>query len=476
MSTFCGSCGAQRQTPDQAFCQACGTPLTSAAPVPAQVPAQVPAPVPAHPTMHPTMHPAADYAVPAALPPRPRGRLHLGRVVGIGVVALALVGGGFVGWQFLGPKGGADSPEQAVRQFVDSAVSQDVLGVLDMVNPGEVEGLDDLVSAARDRLADEDITTKSGDLTDALTVSVDHLDLKIDELGDFAARVELQSGSYRVEYDPSEVPDRLEFVSDEYPDSKTWSGDLVEDLGYSLPDANYQNDEPDPYLMTSKIDGRWYVTALGTYLDWFLGVYDDSEFDDAGIRPPDYDAIGEDVEPVVGKDPEDVLDNLADAASSGDIEHMLANFPGDEVVALRPYARTYEDIFADDGSTYDVSIDDVDTDVEDLGGDLTKLTVRNGIAYGTYSDNDGYEESGSASIDGRCVSAAEDGYDQDSFCIEGDVVEKSGIDSFFLVLRKVDGGYQVDPIATAVEYARTVIESAPSSLVDDAIDELRDNT
>lgn len=467
MSNFCGSCGAQRQTSEQAFCQECGTAL-----------AVVARPAAAAPTVlapHPATYPPPDYAVPAALPPDTRGRFPLGRVVGIGVVALALVGGGVVGWQFLGPKGGADTPEQAVRQFVESAASQDVLGVLDMVNPGEVAGLDDLVSAARDRLAEEDITTESGDLTDALTVSVDDLDLKIDELGDFAARVELESGSYTVEYDPAEVPDRLQFIADEYPDSKTWSGDLVEDLGYELPDANYRNDGPDPFLMTAKIDGRWYVTAMGTFLDSFLGPISDAEYDDAGIRPPDYDAIGEAPDPVVAKDPEDVLDNLADAASSGDIEQVLANFPSDQVAALRPYARTYEDVFAEDGATFDVSVDDVDTDVEDLGGDLTKLTVRNGTVYGIYIDADGYDEGGSASIDGRCASAAEDGYDPDGFCLEGDVVEKTGIDSFFLVLRKVDGGYQVDPIATAVEYARTVIESAPSSLVDDAIDELEGN-
>ena len=75
-----------------------------------------PAPVAVHPTMHPTTYPAPDYAVAAALPPLTRGRFPVGRVVGIGVVALALVGGGVVGWQFLGPKGGADSPEEPARQ------------------------------------------------------------------------------------------------------------------------------------------------------------------------------------------------------------------------------------------------------------------------------------------------------------------------------------------------------------------------
>jgi hypothetical protein len=472
MSNFCGSCGAQRQVADQAFCQQCGrqlAPVASTA-APAPLPA---APVAALAPVQPLGQPAPEYAVPAALPLRERGRLPLGRVVGVGLVVLALAGGGLVGWQFLGPKGGADSPEQAVRQFVDAAVSQDVVGVLDVVSPAEVVGLDDLVSAARDRLADEDLVPKSGDLTDALTVTIDDLDLTTDTLGDFAARVELESGSYRVEYDPTEVPDRLQFVADKYSEPKTWSGDLVDDVGWDLPDANYQNDQPDPFVMTAKVDGRWYVSAVGTFLDSMLGIYNDDYYEDAGIRSPDFDAIGEDADPIVGKEPEDVLDNLADAASSGDVDEVLANFPNDEMAALRPYSRTLEDFLTEDGSSFDVSVDDVDTDVEELGDDLTRLTIRSGSVFGNVSADDDYGESGSATVDGRCVAAAEDGDDYDSFCIEGDIVEKTGIESYYLVLRKVDGGYQVDPVATAVDYARTLIESAPSSLIDDAVDELR---
>ncbi len=467
MSNFCGSCGAQRQTADQAFCQQCGSRLAAAAPAAT--------PAPARPLAHQPApeHAAPEYAVPAALPPRERGRVPVGRIVGVGLVVLALAGGGLVGWQFLGPQGGAESPEQAVRQFVDAAVSQDVVGVLDVMSPAEVDGLDDLVSAARDRLADEDLVAKSGDLTDALTVTVDELDLSTDELGDHMARVELEAGSYRVDYDPSEVPDRLQFVADRYSEPRTWSGDLLDDLGDDLPDANYDNDRPDPFVMTAKVDGRWYVSAVGTFLDSTLGVHGDESYAESGIRSPDYDALGDDVEPIVGTEPEDVIDNLVDAANSGDVDEVLANFPDDEVAALRPYSRTFEDLLTEDGLSYEVSVDGVDTDVEDLGDDLTRLTIRGGTVFGSYTDSDGYGGSGSASVDGRCVSAAEDGYDSDGFCIEGDVVEKTGIESYYLVLRKVDGGYQVDPIATAVDYARTAVESAPSSLVDDAVDELR---
>lgn len=469
MSNFCGSCGAQRHTPTQAFCHECGAQLAPAPSAPPPQPVAPPAQPVTHPVTQPVTQPGSDYAVPAALPPTAGGRFPVGRVVGVGALVLALAGGGLVGWQFLAPKGGADSPEQAVRQFVDAAASQDVLGVLDMVAPAEVDGVDDLVSAARDRLADEDVTTTSGDLTDALTVTIEDLDVDADEVGDDMARVVLRSGSYRVDYDPGEVPDRLQFIADRYDQPKSWSGDLLEESG-GLPDANYRNEHPDPFLMTQRVDGRWYVTAVGTFLDAMYAGYD--AYDDSGIREPDYDAVGEDVEPVVGKDPEDVLGNIAEAASSGDVSELLANFPSDEVAAMRPYARTVEDLFADDGLTFEVSVDGVDTDTEELGDGLTKVTVHSGTVYGSYSDEDGYEAGGSADVDGRCFGATDDYGDTESTCIEGDVVDKTGLDSLYYVVREVDGGYQLDPIATAVDYARTVIDAAPSSLIDDAIDEL----
>ena len=42
------------------------------------------------------------------------------------------------------------------------------------------------------------------------------------------------------------------------------------------------------------------------------------------------------------------------------------------------------------------------------------------------------------------------------------------------MMREVDGGYQLDPVATAVVYAQTAIEEVPSSLIDDLLAEIED--
>ncbi|HCB06755.1 MAG TPA: hypothetical protein DEQ43_21360 [Nocardioides bacterium] len=423
------------------------------------------------------MPPAApEYAVPTGLPPAVGGGVPVGRTLGVVAVVLALVAAGLVGWQFLRPRGGADSPEEAVRSFLDAAVHQDVLGALDLVNPAEVEGLDDLVAATRERLSDEGLTARDGDLTDALSVSVEDLEFETDELGDAAARVVLSGGSYTVTYDPGELPDRLGFVAEKYPDAETWTGDLLEDIGWELPDVDYRNDRPEPFVSAVEIDGRWYVSAVGTFVDAYLGVPNSDELRDEGIRPPDYDAIVADGEPIVAEEPEDVLDNLADAASHEDVAELLAQFPADQVAMLRPWAITIEDALADDGVTFDVSLDGVDTSVEELGGDMVRLRIREGSVYGSYEESDGGYGSGSANVDGRCVSATDDDGDEEGYCLEGGDAEDLGIDSVYLVLRIVDGGYQIDPIATAVDYASSVIESVPSRLIGDALKEIEENT
>ena len=148
MSNFCGSCGAQRHTPTQAFCHECGAQLAPATSAPAPQPV-APAAQPAaqsvaqpvgQPVAQPVTQPGPDYAVPAALPPAAGGRFPVGRVVGVGALVLALAGGGLVGWQFLAPKGGADSPEQAVRQFVDAAatLAEQGFGLIRGLAPREV--------------------------------------------------------------------------------------------------------------------------------------------------------------------------------------------------------------------------------------------------------------------------------------------------------------------------------------------------
>jgi hypothetical protein len=399
----------------------------------------------------------------------------MGRILGIGAAVLALTAGGFVAWQVLGSSGGADTPEDAVRQFVTSAADQDVVGALQMINPGEVEGLDGLYEAARDRAKDEGIV--SGDsITDALDVSIDNLELDVDEKGDYSAFVSLEGADYTVTYDPEKLPDRLDFVRDEFPNAKEWSGDvwdLIEDEGGY--DRGY---DPDIGLSTVKIDGKWYISPMGTGLD--IGLTAASLDSDENYLPSssEYDAIGEDVDPIVGDDPEEALENLVDALADQDGEKVLANFPADQFRAVRPYVGTLEDLLADNGVTLDGDISNLDVSTDDLSDDLVKVVIEN--ATGSVSGSDGYETlSGDGSIDGRCFegSASDyyddyEDYDEGRACIDSEVTDYTGIDEVYVVMRKVDGGYQLDPLATAIEYAKGTVEALPDHAIDDALAEI----
>ncbi len=454
MSGFCGQCGAASAAPDQRFCQACGAATTAAVPAAADV--QAPA--------------AVDYAVPADVPRRERSA-SVGRILGSGAAVLAVAAGGLVAWQVLGSSGGAASPEDAVRQFVTAATEQDIVGALDVVNPGEVEGLDSLYEAARDRAEDEGLVGH-GDIAEALDVTIDDLELDVDEQGDYSAFVTIRNADYTVTYDPDKLTDRLDFVRDEFPGAREWSGDLtglLEDEGVDLDRIG---------ISTIKVDGAWYVSVIGTSLDSV--VHEASANDDRSYIPSssDYDAIGEDLEPIVGKDPDEALTNIADALYDQDVEQVLANFPADQVRAMRPYVEVAEDFLADWGVSLDGGISDLDLETEDLSGDLVKVVIDDGTGSVSITDDYG-TSSGEGTIDGRCLEGTSyesyDGYDdvdEGRVCLDGDVVDYSGIDELYVVMRKVDGGYQLDPLATAVEYASRAVEAVPSSAIDEALGEI----
>ena len=222
MSGFCGQCGAAKATADQRFCQGCGAGFTSPGAPPDATPAAAPFTPPPPPTAAAALPQAfgppapVDYAVPARLPERSGGP-SVGRILGIGAAVLALAAGGLVAWQVLGPSGGAATPEDAVRQFVTAAADQDVVGALKVVNPGEVEGLDSLYTAARSRAEEESLVQGEGAVTDALTVALTDLDLDVEELSEGAAYVTLRDGDYTVRYDPGQLPDRFDFIAPPIP-------------------------------------------------------------------------------------------------------------------------------------------------------------------------------------------------------------------------------------------------------------------
>jgi hypothetical protein len=466
MTMFCGSCGARSASPDQRFCAACGQPLATAQPSAPEAP---PAP-------------AGDWSHPGADTTRtaPSGggrRFGRGTLLVVAGVVVALVAGSVAAWALLRPSGGSDSPEAAVRDFLAAAQEQDVVGLLDHVNPGEVKGFVTAYDAARERAAGEDLTG-SGAIVDAFDVELSGLEMETHQEADDIAQVTLEAGRYEVTYDPAKVPGRLSGVAQEHPDVLSWEGDLLAtdgDGGYPywlwlwqswrVSDDPFDEDTDEdrliaeirPALDTVRVDGRWYV-SLVRFVSGYATVGAGNYVE--GVGELDWEAADEEREPVVGETPEEVVEHVVDAVNSMSPDDLLDTFPAEEVVALRPLAAGLERLLRDELGRVDVSVDDLDLSTEDRG-DTVVVTLEGGRAAGSSDEDYGEVEYAQGCFFGtfgeECL-ADEPGFEP--------------IRDPFVVMEKVGGGYQLSWSATAAEYAMLYAETMPDRLVDEMVEEL----
>lgn len=437
------------------------TPPSSPTIAPPPVPPPPPPPPPAAGTRAITAAPVMS--VPA---PSPRGST--GKIVAIVGLVIALIAAGYLGWRFFWPRGGAGSPEEAAENIVTSAAEQDLVGLIDMLSPGETEGLDDVYDELRERAEDEELVEDDG-ITDAIDIELSDLEFEVDERGDDLALVTLVDGEYDVSWDPEKLPDRLEFLAEES-DAESESGDLADVF-----------DGEEPSVMTVEIDGRWYVTLLGTVAEYaYLDGEEAAEDSDYDLPEPDWDRAGEEVDPITGEDPEEVIENLVDAINAGDVEELLANLPEDLVKPLRPYIPVVEDLMDEGGWAegqigLEVSAEELDLSTEELDDGKVKVVIEGGTFSGSAFE-EGYDtDSATIEVDGECFRVTEDDGDTDAGCLgDEQVAEDIGLDEFFFVVSEVDDGYQLDPAATWVEYAAQAVGNLSDDLIDSIIEEIEE--
>lgn len=498
MSKFCGACGAARD-PQARFCPECGapfgaTPAPPAAPYPPAeavgthtIPTQATLPG-AAPGRAPGQGPEQVYGGWQALPPPPRrsGGTATKWLAG-SVAVVAVVAGGVVAWQFLKPGGGTGSPEAAADKFVTAIASQDLAGTIESIAPGEVTGMEKVFDSARAKLGHAGVVDGSGPLLAAADVKVSGLKFSVHDEGTNLARVELTAGRYDVTYDPSKLPSALKAFAQAHPDTLHASGDLVASFkdaiasqGACVAPSEEECHLPQgaastgPELVAEKQGGGWYVSLFGTAAQLVVDSIDADA--DAGIQvDPDFKAYDDAPAPITGKTPQDVVDHLVSAVNKQDVGALLANLPADEARVLQPYGAAVQDLLVGADLQGEAKVDALNVD-STAEGDYLKVSLRSAKASADFTDDDGDEVGGQLTLQGMCYSGWDLGdTEPDQDCVPDQVKRTLGIDSWTVWLRKVSGGYQFDPVATAANNAATVIDAVPTSLISTGVqDFLRD--
>ncbi|MFS3128410.1 hypothetical protein ACLM5J_08380 [Nocardioides sp. Bht2] len=386
-------------------------------------------------------------------------------IAGVGVAVLGVVG--VAAWQiFSGADTGADKPEDAVTEVLAAAESQDPIAAIQMMNPTESAGIDKVYEQLHQRLVKAGVASKDG-VFEAGAVSFDDVDLRVRELGDDVAMVVVEDGVMNVELKASEFPDALSGVAEgvrrelgdswtEQVDLGSVSADMREGAGAGL------------FVMTVKVDGRWHVSPTATaaeYLarDWFGRGGDWSAYDD-----------GEGRDAVTADKPEDALRVLADAARGDDLDGMLDALPAGQGALLRPFVELADRELAEYEAGFDVAITDQQVRAGDEKDGLVRVEVDR-LAGELNGQEGGDPYPNTFTLTDACASITAHRPEIDeNYTLEGCtpqwLVDSSGISKAFVMVRETDGGWQVDPFATAVAWLGEIVDNFPDSELDSLIE------
>ena len=465
MNQSCPRCGAASPASTDLTCTQCGTPRASAS-------ALAPAGVPAGGRVD---FVSADHGhTGPSLPERRRRRRSL--ALGAGGLALAVAATGLVSWSVLGAGGGASSPEAAAEQFLTAVAAQDVVGALDMVLPGEVQGAADVFEAERKKAVEKKEMAEEG-ITEALDITVSDWEFDVEQVDEAVALVTLEDTDLKVRWDLGKIEAKeiAESVDAVEPEDRTGSWPNARDGGYAEVKEAMAEDGLTPTVVTIEEDGRWYVSFLGTVQNsLFQAMHKDGDetFDPARL---DWRTVGRGRTPVVGKDSRAVVEQVLTAVRTGDVGTGLAMLPQDQVRALWASWGVLEQTVAEelekDGDLlkFELELLKWDASEKEVGDDLVEVRVKGAEFRAAFDDRDydpkdeyAYDETFDVTFgfaDG-CLNVVEKKLPGEPFtkCLKDAAVKGDAFpdDQLVLMMRTVDGGLQFDPLATLVHYQSTL--------------------
>ena len=270
--------------------------------------------------------------VPAGPPPNtatfetaspPPARRRKGVLVAAVVTVLAVGGAAtFAATQLASSNsGGAASAEELGEQMLVAIENEDVLGIFDMLMPGEREVFKQPTIDWVSELSRLEVLSSDADLADFNGIdlsitdgSVETVETNVDDI----TNLEL-SGEITAEIDGEALP----------------VGDLILDFGDDIDLSELDEStstELDIPITAVEVDGRWYLSVFFTAAEQArLGA----------DQPLDIPASG--IQPKGGENPEDALDELLDALEALDLTAVIAALNPGEAAALQRYAPLFID-------------------------------------------------------------------------------------------------------------------------------------
>lgn len=393
---------------------------------------------------------------------RSKGAL-VGAVVGVTALVAA---GAFAVVQIGGndDQGGAASAEEVGTQLTAALDNEDVLGVIDLLLPGERDTFRDPMVDMVDNLRRLEVLSLDADLSKIGGLDIQFTDVTVREEPtnvDDIANIYL-SGASSVSVDGASVP----------------LGDLLLDELFDgdRPDMDQPADSAefdDTKLTVVERDGRWYLSLFYSVAESVRG---DDDIPTTGI------------EPVGGDSPEDALDTMFAAISDLDLEATLAVLDPTEAEALHRYAPLFLDEAQDEIDSIGLEWGITDTEYEVRGeGD------RRTVAVTALTFQASVPDEGEVRVEVRdgCLTATFEG-DEEKFCEDDlqagaledigvagegtqaflDTVEEafSDLEPSGIAVHEVDGQWYVSPLRSYFDILNDLLGALDAQELRDLID------
>ncbi len=392
----------------------------------------------------------------------------------VGVLAIGAAGVFAVTQMSGGNDGGAASPEELGEAVMESLDQEDMLGVIDLLLPGER----DTFSEPAQQMISE--LTRLEVLSD---------DASLDGLAGFDFT--LEDRNVRVE--PTNVDDivNITMIADATAGINGEDlpiGDLVNDaMGNDVDMDEFTTSESgldfEVPMTAVEEDGRWYLSAFYTIAE------------NARVEAGFGDIPAEGIAPKGGDSPEGAIDVMFDGIEQLDLTAIIAGLNPNEAEALQRYAPLFigdaQDALDEVPATLEVS--DVEYEVEGSGS-TRSVSIEKVTVDGRLEEN-GESVTFSATFDDGCITAEADGESFDSCVLqtEGDDLEEilgeiDGLDEFRtemeailddydqpgITVKEVDGEWYVSPIATWFDQFFAITEALDREEIDQATDAIEE--